>query len=133
MMCDVKGETYEEKLKDAGLMLLKERRIRGDMIEVFKVVKGISKVKREEWFEMVEEGQRRTRQNTAVNEEGLAEYRQEVIRKERYHLDLRKNFFTVRVADVWNNLPEIVKSATNVNMFKGRIDTYLKNNSLMSQ
>ena len=82
MMCDVKGETYEEKLKDAGLMLLKERRIRGDMIEVFKVVKGISKVKREEWFEMVEEGQRRTRQNTVVNEEGLAEHRQEVIRKE---------------------------------------------------
>ena len=75
MMCDIRGATYEEKLKDAGLMLLKERRLRGDMIEVFKVVKGINKVNREEWFEMVEEGQRRTRQNTVVNNEGEVEHR----------------------------------------------------------
>ena len=39
MMCDVRGATYEEKLKDAGLMLLKERQLRRDIIEVFKVVK----------------------------------------------------------------------------------------------
>ena len=29
MMSDVQGETYEEKLKDAGLQLLKERREKG--------------------------------------------------------------------------------------------------------
>ena len=133
MMCDVRGATYEEKLKDAGLMLLKERRLRGDMIEVFKVVKGINKVNREEWFEMVEEGQRRKSQNMVENNEGEVEHRQDVIKKERFHLEVRKNFFTVRVADCWNNLPEYVKSATNVNMFKGRIDEHLKNNSLTSQ
>ena len=102
MMSDCRGRTYEERLKDCGLVLLKERRLRGDMIEVFKVVKGINKVKREEWFDFVEEGQRRTRQNTVVKDEGEMEYRQEVIKKERYRIDARKNFFTVRVADVWN-------------------------------
>ena len=43
MMCNVKGDTYEEKLKDAELKLLRERRLRGDMIEVLKVVRGINK------------------------------------------------------------------------------------------
>ena len=40
------------------------------MKEEFKEVKGINKVNREEWFEMVEEGQRRTRQNMVVNVRG---------------------------------------------------------------
>ena len=132
MMCDVRGDTYEEKLKDCGLVLLVERRLRGDMIEVFKVMKGISRVKKEEWFEMVEEGQRNMRQNAEV-EGGAVERRQDVIRKERFKLDVRKNFFTVRVADVWNRLPTHVKNASNVNMFKSRIDIYLKNNTLMSR
>ena len=69
MMTDVQGETYEEKLKDAGLQLLQERRQRGDMIETYKVLRGIEKVEIENWFERVEP-QRRTRQNTEMREEG---------------------------------------------------------------
>ena len=65
-------------------MLLKERRLRGDMIEVFKVLKGVNKVKVEEWFDIVEDGQRRTRQNTVMNEEGEAEPRQLVLKNERF-------------------------------------------------
>lgn len=130
MICDVKGSTYEEKLKDAKLMLLKERRMRGDLIEVFKVMKGISKVDKNNWFDMVTPEQRETRQNTVVNEEGERERREWVIKKERFRLEVRKNFFTVRVVDAWNNLPATVKNASNVNMFKSRIDAFAKNNSL---
>ena len=35
---DVKGATYEEKLKDAGLTTLEKRRERGDAIEAFKTI-----------------------------------------------------------------------------------------------
>ena len=41
MLSNVKGQTYEEKLKDAGLTTLKDRRARG---EAFKAIKGFSKV-----------------------------------------------------------------------------------------
>ena len=122
--------SYDEKLKDAKLMLLKERRMRGDLIEVFKVMKGISKVDKNNWFDMVTPEQRETRQNTVVNEEGERERREWVIKKERFRLEVRKNFFTVRVVDAWNNLPATVKNASNVNMFKSRIDAFAKNNSL---
>ena len=44
MLSNVKGETYEDKLKDAGLTILKERRESGDVIQTFKVLKGFNKV-----------------------------------------------------------------------------------------
>ena len=63
MMSDVKGKTYEQKLKDAGLMLLKERRIRGDMIETFKTIKRMNKVKNGlKWWGRIGEQLDRTRQ-----------------------------------------------------------------------
>ena len=116
----------------AGLVLLKERRVRGDMIEVFKVMKGVNKVEKEKWFEMVGDGQRSTRQNTYVNEEGESMHRADIIKKESFRIDVRKNFFTVRVAEMWNNLPYHIKNATTINMFKSRIDAYLQNNALTS-
>ena len=129
MMSDVRGETYEEKLKDAGLMLLKERRMRGDMIETFKVLKRFTRVEKGEWFSFVGESQRSTRQNSEVRE-GAVERREEVLAGERYRLEIRKNFFNVRVTKMWNGLPDNVKKASTVNGFKSQIDAYLKNNRL---
>ena len=114
-MCDVRGYTYEEKLRDAGLVLLEERRIRGDLIEVFKVMRGINKVRMEEWFELVDGAQRNTRQNADINEVGEAERRPDTLKSEWARLEVRKNFFTVRVVEPWNSLPANIKNATNVN------------------
>ena len=130
MMSNVKGRNYEEKLKDAGFMLLKERRLRGDMIETYKVMKGISQVNIEDWFQMVGEERRPTRQNALIGENGNVEWQEYVIQGERYRLEIRKNFFNVRVTKVWNSLPTNVKNASNVNAFKNRIDTYMKNHKL---
>ena len=130
MMSDVRGETYEQKLKDAGLVLLKERRSRGDMLEVFKVIKGIDKVRKEQWFKMVEGEQRMTRQNARVNERGTAERRENVLEGESFNLEVRRNFFNVRIVKVWNGLPENVKKAETVNGFKMQIDAYMENYKL---
>ena len=130
MMSDVKGETYERKLKDAGLMLLKERRIRGDMIETFKTIKGMNKVEKDEWFKMVGEDRRATRQNAAVGQNGVVERRDDMIEHEKFQLEVRRNFFIVRVARVWNALPAQVKAATTVNMFKNCIDALTENQKL---
>ena len=40
---DVRGGSNEEKLRDAGLTTLAERRKRGDAIEVFKTLNGINR------------------------------------------------------------------------------------------
>ena len=66
MLSDVRGETYSDKLKDAGLTTLKERRERGDAIQTFKVLRGFSKVSRENWFQLVPDNARPTRANAIV-------------------------------------------------------------------
>ena len=92
MMTDVRGDTYEERLKDAGLEKLIERRKRGDMIETFKVIKGINKVEKE-WFTIIRDGQRGTKQNTKMVD-GVATRRFGILEIKRLKLEIKKTFFT---------------------------------------
>jgi len=40
----LKDKSYEERLRVLGITSLEERRIRGDLIQVFRIVKGFDKV-----------------------------------------------------------------------------------------
>ena len=44
--------------------------------------------------------------------------------KEQCRLDMRKYSFSQRVINEWNKLPTDCFNASNVNMFKNRIDIY---------
>jgi hypothetical protein len=46
MISNVKGESYEEKLKYARLTSLKQSRRRDDRIEMFKIMKGMIPIKK---------------------------------------------------------------------------------------
>ncbi len=37
-------------------------------------------------------------------------------------LDIRKNYFGLRVVDNWNSLPDNVVMSKDINIFKGRLD-----------
>ena len=126
MLSDVKGDTYEEKLKDAGLTTLKERRVRGDMIQTFKVLKGFNQVSKENWFQEIPENARPTRTN-AVAEGGKVVKKQSVLQVERARLETRRNFFSIRAAQQWNELPEEVKNTTSINGFKNAYDRWRNN------
>ena len=119
-----RGETYEERVKAAGLITLKERRARGDVIEAFKTLKGFKRVKKEDWFDIrCNEVTRPTRGNTVVMD-GVETKRIETLYKKAANTEIRNNFFTVRVARSWNELPEEVKSAKSVNAFKTAYDNW---------
>ena len=85
LIMGLRGLSYEERLKKCNLFSLNRRRLRGDMIQVFKILKGIDKIKLENlgW---------------EINVRNTRGHNLRLIKK-RSRLDLRKNFFTQRVVD----------------------------------
>ena len=45
----------------------------------------------------------------------------------RCHYDLRKYFFSNRIINIWNSLPDSVVMADTVNQFNNRLDKYWEN------
>ena len=44
MITECKGQDYKSRLKALGLISLEQRQTRGDLIQVFKLIKGIDNV-----------------------------------------------------------------------------------------
>ena len=65
--------------------------------------------------------------------EGKEERKAEVIIGARANLDVRKNFFSLRVVNKWNKLPEVVKEQRNVNGFKNHYDRWWEQTKLMDE
>ena len=43
----------------------------------------------------------------------------------RFRLDIRRRYFTVRAARIWNELPREMVLAPTLRVFKRRLDAYL--------
>ncbi|KFV84810.1 hypothetical protein N308_11140, partial [Struthio camelus australis] len=49
------------------------------------------------------------------------------LKHRKFHLNMRKNFFTVRVTEHWNRLPREVVESPLLEIFKTRPDVILGN------
>ena len=126
MLSDVKGSNYDERLKDAGLTTLEKRRERGDALEAFKTINGFNHVDKTKWFTFESMEARPTRSNTTITVDG-ATRRPDVIRGESARLEVRKNFYNVRICKKWNDIPDEVKTQKSVNAFKNAYDRWASN------
>jgi ribonucleases P/MRP protein subunit RPP40 len=99
---------YKERLMYLQLPPLKYRRLRGDMIEVFKILTGRYDT------EMVPLLKLSTNLHTRGNSLKLS--------AERSRYDLRNYSFPVRITSIWNALPDTVILCDSVNSFKNSFD-----------
>ena len=107
----LKDSPYEARLRSLRLTTLETRRLRGDLIEVFKIFKGFDKLEPERFF--------------MVNDSGTRGHDLKLF-KPRCRLDCKKFAFSHRVVDNWNNLSFDITACNSVNSFKNRLDSYLE-------
>ena len=116
MVSGLLSNEYLERLAELGLPTLEERRCRGDMIQVWKILSKHDNVEIESFFQLANSNSGSSRPSTRLATQTLS------LVKPRFRLDLRRNFFSVRVVDPWNELPEEVRSSTSLNQFKNSYD-----------
>ena len=109
MVSGLRGRGYEERLAELGLTTLEERRHQADMAMVHRIVHGQSGLEPETWFEMA--GARR-------NTRSAADPLNILVKTGR--LDVRRNFFTIRVIERWNAIPAEMKAMENTARFRAR-------------
>uniref|UniRef100_A0A8C8VI47 C-type lectin domain-containing protein n=1 Tax=Pelusios castaneus TaxID=367368 RepID=A0A8C8VI47_9SAUR len=110
MVCRVESLPYEWRLKKLGLFSLTKRRLRGDMIALYKCIRGINIREGEEFFEYS------TNVDTRTNGYKLS------IRK--FRLEIRCRFLTIRGVKFWNNLPRGVVGAKTITAFKSDLTRF---------
>ena len=114
----LKGLSYKERLATLQLPALEHRRLRGDLIEVFKYLHSAYKVEKPN-FDLAVGKSQDTRGHCfklAKHQHGKGK-----------GCSLRDHFFTERVCNEWNSLPEAVVKATSANAFKTRLDRFWTN------
>ena len=122
--------SYEEKLSTLKLPSLITRRERGDMIQTFKIVNRLDNVDPANYFEFVANHHNHATRQGAVIEAPIPHEDNVVIPTtnlvvQNGNLDLRRNFFTHRVVNKWNNLDQSIKTAASLNEFKNKYDASL--------
>ena len=108
----LKDLPYSERLQLLNIPTLSYRRLRGDLIQVYKIMHSVNNVQKETFFEMA---------NEDINTRGNSLK----IQKKHARLEIRKNSFTHRVVTPWNRLPNCAVLASSVNEFKTAVDTAL--------
>ena len=103
---------YEDRLRKLGMFSLRYRRLRGDMIEVFKFVQGQQSGYLQGMFEFNSLNRGRGHQYKLVMKHSGTRKRQ--------------SFFSRRVVSDWNSLPGKIVSAGSLSSFKTRLDRHYK-------
>jgi len=110
MIPELRDLPYTKRLDRLKLWTLEERRIRADLLEVFKMIHGFTNVKFESFFQF--DINTRTRGHS---------YK---LQKSRFNKDLRRYFFSDRIINTWNSLDDQTVSASTVNSFKKNLDKF---------
>lgn len=108
MIPEIRHLPYEERLRKMKLPSMVYRRYRGDMITVYKYLTGRNYMSNDSLLPVANDARLRGHPYKLV--------------KRCCNTSVRQHFFSFRVVNGWNILPEDVVTAPTLNCFKSRID-----------
>jgi len=111
MMRGLKYLSYEERLRELGLCSMKERRLRGDLRNVYKYLQRGCQEDGARLFSAVPSDRTRGKGHK--------------LKQRKFRLKRRRNFFPLRVMEHWNRVPREVVESPSLEIFKTRLDAVL--------
>ena len=111
-----KNLSYEQRLEYLGLYSLSRRRQRGDLIETYKILRNIEDIDYRKFFIRADTVQLRGHNYKLYKNRSLKR--------------CRTCFFSQRVVNCWNLLPQEVVEASSLEIFKNRLDKLMDSNEL---
>jgi len=111
MMRELEHLCYKERLRELGLFSLEKRRLRGDLVNANKYLQGGCQEDGARLFSVVPSD--RTRSNGHK------------LKQKKFRLNMRKNFFPLRVTEPRPRLPREVLESPSLEIFKRRLDADL--------
>jgi len=103
--------SYEERLRELGLFSLKTRRLRRDLINACKYLMGGCQEDGAILFSVVPSDRIRGNRHK--------------LKPRKFQLNMRKNFFPLRVTEHWNRLPREVVDSPSLEMYETHLDKVL--------
>jgi len=104
MMRGLDHISYEERLRELGLFSLKKRSLRGDLRNAYKYLKGGCQEGGARLFSVVPSDRTRGKKHT--------------LKHKKFRVNVRKNFFPLRVTERWNRLPREVVESVSLELLK---------------
>ena len=111
LVLEIKQLSYKERCQALNIQTLKDRRLRGDMIEVYKLLNGYEDIDYRTLFTLSD---RQSRGHSLKLKKPAS-----------CRTTLRSQYFSLRAINPWNALPQAVVEAPSISSFKSRYDKHI--------